>query len=124
MMMDDSLYKSDQQNTNSENTTTFIARLDSLNEVKWIKKMKGSSSNFGYCISETDDQHLYVFGYFIDTLGLDNYKITSQEHGSFYLAKLNKNGEASWLVPICLPTDSISQGITAVLDSNGILKYY
>ena len=124
MIIDEPPYKSEVQNTYGKNSKTFIARLDPSKEVKWIKKTKGSGTNFGYCIGETEDQYLYVFGYFQDTLGLDNYKITSQEHGSFYLTKLNKNGEVSWLIPINLPADSISQGITAVLDSNGILKYY
>jgi hypothetical protein len=118
------LSESDSEKINRGNARSFIARLDTTKEIKWTKQMKGSGTNSGYCIAQVNDQFLYVFGYFEGTLVLDTTKITSQEHGSFYLAKLDKSGQTIWLQKILLPADSLSQGITTVLDSNGNLKYY
>jgi hypothetical protein len=124
MMIKDSLSSVNRESDTGGKSRAFIARLNSSKEIQWIKQLQGSGTNSGYCISQVDDQFLYVFGYFRDTLKLDNYTITAQEHGSFYLAKLNESGESYWLKKIYLPTDSLSQGITTVIDSNGDLKYY
>ncbi len=104
--------------------TTFVARLDTLNKPAWIKKFKGSALNSGYCITEAGDDFLYVFGYFKDTLSIDTFRITSQDEGSFYLAKLDISGNAHWLRNILLPADSAIQGITVVFSTDGELKYY
>jgi hypothetical protein len=120
----DKLAESAVSKVDKENAMTFIARLDSAKNIKWLKRLQGTGTNFGYCISQTTDQFLYVFGYFEDTLALDNYKISAQDGGSFYLAKLNELGQSIWLEKILLPVDSLSRGLTAVLDSNGKLKYY
>lgn len=104
--------------------TTFVAGLDTLNKPLWIKTFKGSATNTGYCITKSEEDYLYVFGYFKDTLAVDTCKIISQGTGSFYLAKLDLSGNAYWLRNIRLPADSSSQGITAVFSAAGELKYY
>jgi hypothetical protein len=124
MIINDKLTYSENAKINVGNSTSFVARLDSVKEIQWVKQFRGSGTNFGYCISEVNDQFLYVFGYFEDTLILDNFKIEAQEQGSYYLAKLNKTGKPYWLKKIYLPIDSLSQGLTMVFDSNGNLKYY
>lgn len=108
----------------SGSITTFVASRDTLNRPQWIKKFKGSASNSGYCIAESGNDFLYVFGYFKDTLAVDTFRITSQKEGSFYLAKFDLSGNAHWLRNIHLPGDSSSQGITTVFSAEGEMKYY
>jgi hypothetical protein len=124
MVINDSLLKNEIQNTYGRHENTFIARLDATKEIKWEKQFQGSDTNFGYCISEVNDQLLYVFGYFENTLSFDDYEITENNNGSFFIAKLDKSGDRIWLKPIVIPSDSLSQGITVVLDSNGNIEYY
>ncbi len=108
----------------SGNSTTFIAKFDPMNEIQWIKTFQGSGANYGYCISESSNQFLYVFGYFEDSISLDEHEIATGDNGSFYLAKLDLSGKAYWLKCIQFPYDTLSQGITTVIDTAGNKKYY
>ncbi len=124
IMKTDKLSVDEKSDGNVENASAFIAHLDPVEEIQWLKRLIGSGPNFGYCISEVNEQFLYAFGYFEDTLILDGYRITSQEQGDFYLAKLDKSGKTYWLQKILVPADSLAKGITTVVDPNGNIKYY
>lgn len=112
------------EKTKERNSNTFIARLNPIEEIIWLKQLEGSSPNYGYCISKFSEKFVYVFGYFMDTILIDNLKLSAQTGGNFYLAKLDFNGKAEWLQSINIPTDSLSQGLTVVIDSAGSIRYY
>ena len=124
VVTNDTLLQGDQVITGPEKTTTFIARLNSKQEIHWIKQLDGCGSNSGYCISEFNDEFLYVFGYFKDTISLDDYMITADGDGSFYLAKLDRSGNTHWLQSIQIPDDTLFQVLNVVFDTDGSLKYY
>jgi len=124
MISESSKSEAEDSLSGSGSTTTFVARRDTLNRAQWIKIFKGSAVNSGYCIAESGDDYLYVFGFFKDTLSVDTFRITSHEEGSFYLAKFDHSGNAHWLRNIYLPQDSSSQGITTVFSAEGEMKYY
>jgi hypothetical protein len=125
MMHEDSLSSEHTVKATSGKVNTFVARLNAKEEIEWIRQIQGSEENSGYCISLMNGENIYLFGYFRDTLKFDDFSIRSQENGSFYLARINVLGAAVWLRRIDIPKmDSLTMGITVVLDSVGDLKYY
>lgn len=103
---------------------SFVAKLNSPEEIQWEKNIIGEGRNYGYCISVFNDRYLYVFGYFENSITIDNQTISSKNGSDFFLAQLDLSGNLLWLKSIETPHDSASQGLTVVLDQEGSMKYY
>ena len=125
IMKEDSSGLNSGDNNTISKTSSFVALFNAADEIEWIRQIGGSGENYGYAVFPADQQNFYLFGYFRDSLKLDHFTIRAQDSGSFYLARMRITGETGWLRKINLPhLDPLISGITVVLDSAGVLRYY
>jgi len=76
----------------------FLAKYSSGGSFLWIKTtgMKGQSNAKGIAIS--DGKHIYLTGYFTDSVSFDNTILTSSGSDNIFLAKYDLDGAIQWAV--------------------------
>ena len=73
----------------------YITRMDSLGRIKWIKDIKGDSSDAVLGISIDSMSNIYITGYFQDSISI-NGTIMVNDARDLLLVKLNANGNLIW----------------------------
>jgi len=84
--------------TSSGNYSCYLAKYDSSGNVKWavsaVSSVTGGSVGYNVC---TDIYgNVYVIGYFLDTLSLGSYTLTSAGNVDIFLAKYDLSGNVLW----------------------------
>jgi hypothetical protein len=107
--------------TSSGGRDIFIQKLDVDGNFIWVKKMGGSSDDFGYSIDTDAQGNVYSTGEFSSTAdfnpGTATLNLTSAGFSDIYYQKLDENGNFIWAVKIGGISIEIGQSITT--DANG-----
>lgn len=100
----------------------FVARLSTLGEVKWAKRLGGPGFQAAVAIG-VSGAHVHVGGRFTGSLGIDDFRIeqisTTGENG--YVASLDyANGEPVALVRVASITGFVTAPALAVLNNGNV----
>jgi hypothetical protein len=102
--------------TSSGGRDIFIQKLDVDGNFIWVKKMGGSSDDFGYSIDTDAQGNVYSTGEFSSTAdfnpGTATLNLTSAGFSDIYYQKLDENGNFIWAVKIGGISIEIGQSIT------------
>jgi hypothetical protein len=94
----------------------FIQKLDVDGNFIWVKKMGGTSDDFGYSIDTDAQGNVYSTGEFSSTAdfnpGTATLNLTSSGFSDIYYQKLDENGNFIWAVKIGGISIEIGQAIT------------
>jgi len=78
-----------QTNVRCQFGDTYIARMSNTGELLWIKNTLGTNLNSGLGIAADSSGHIYVTGYFTDSLYLQNVAIDGRGGNDAFLFRLN-----------------------------------
>lgn len=84
------------QLTNSGMYDGVIVRLDSSGKVKWYRKIGGKGNEYVIAMQKDEYNHLYLTGYFSDTLIADIDTLYNAVR-DYFLLKLDQNGNSIWI---------------------------
>jgi hypothetical protein len=78
----------------------FILQIDLNGNIKWAKKIGGTSRCYGNSITSDSKGELISTGYFQGTADFDpgilNYNLTTNGYDDIFISKLDSNGNFSW----------------------------
>ncbi|MDJ1485636.1 SBBP repeat-containing protein [Cytophagaceae bacterium YF14B1] len=74
-------------------TDVFVARLDNLGSVQWVKQMGESGNDSGCGIAVDGLGNIFVAGFFVGSVTLDNLTYTSYGGKEGFVIKMNADGE-------------------------------
>jgi hypothetical protein len=82
----------------SSGKRTFVQKLDNNANFVWAKQIQSSTVNVGNAIHVTDDQDIYLSGYFVETAdfdpGVSEFNLTSTNMtGDVYVLRLDAIGD-------------------------------
>lgn len=107
--------------TSAGGTDCFIQKVNSEGNLIWVKRLGGSSEDVGYGISCDDQGHIYITGYFSDTVdfdgGVNTSNLTSIGYYDGYILKLDSNGNFNWVKQI--PGSNTANGWSISIDELG-----
>jgi hypothetical protein len=99
----------------------FVQKLDADGNFIWVKKMGGSSDDFGYAIDTDAQGNVYSTGEFSSTAdfnpGTATLNLTSSGSSDIYYQKLDGNGNFIWAVKIGANSTDLGQSLT--IDASG-----
>lgn len=102
--------------TSSGGRDIFIQKLDVDGNFIWVKKMGGTSDDFGYAIDTDALGNVYSTGEFSLTAdfnpGTATLNLTSAGFSDIYYQKLDENGNFIWAVKIGANSIDLGQSIT------------
>jgi hypothetical protein len=102
--------------TSSGGRDIFVQKLDVDGNFIWVKKMGGSSDDFGYAIDTDAQGNVYSTGEFTSTAdfnpGPATLNLTSAGFSDIYYQKLDENGNFIWAVKIGANSIDLGQSIT------------
>jgi len=99
------------------NINGFLARLDSMGQVKWIHIFSGPGINGGAGLEVDGSSNIYVTGGFQDSIQLGSLKLYDSGN-DFYLSKFDENGNVIWGVQANCD-GNIATGSDIILDFDG-----
>ncbi|MDJ1506873.1 SBBP repeat-containing protein [Xanthocytophaga agilis] len=79
--------------TSHGGTDIFVAKLDDLGSVQWVKQMGDSGNDSGCGIAVDGLGNIFVAGFFVESATLGNLTYTSYGGKEGFLVKLNADGE-------------------------------
>ena len=93
----------------------YLARMDSMGNVRWVKKTGGKGEAAFYDLVVDSYGNIYTAGYFRDTISIDSLVLSNPEE-DLLLCKFDENGNLLWakqgfstgeteLIDICLISD-------------------
>ncbi|MCX6304368.1 MAG: T9SS type A sorting domain-containing protein [Bacteroidetes bacterium] len=74
----------------------FIAKLDTIGTIIWVKTMGGKQKDMGGTIGMDVSGNIYTTGTFQDTAFFDNLRLIHTPKSDWYIAKYDNNGIALW----------------------------
>jgi hypothetical protein len=110
---------------NCGNADAFVAKIDSLGIIHWVKGIGHSGNDIGNAIIVDNDEKVYVSGTFQDSLTIDSQQLLSYSTYNNYLIQLDSSGQLLWHNTISTATANNIQDIE--LDANGdiyLLGYF
>jgi len=91
-------------NLNASNRDVFVIKFDLTGEMTWVKKMGGTSENYGTYLDLDAAGNVYISGYFYSTADFDpgpgTFNLTSASPQDMFITKLNTAGELDWVKQI------------------------
>ena len=90
----------------------FTAKIDENGNWQWVTQAGGNSSDKGYGISVDNNGNSYVTGTFMDTATFGAYSLANNGANDIFVAKLDVNGNISWVTNAGGSYDEIGYGIT------------
>ncbi len=95
----------------------FLARLDSIGQVKWIHTFSGPGINEGAGLKVDASSNIYVTGGFQDSIQLGSLKLYDTGK-DFFLSKFDENGNNIWGVQANCD-GNYAAGLDVVMDFDG-----
>lgn len=110
---------------NCGNADAFVAKIDSLGIIHWVKGIGHSGNDIGNVIIVDNNEKVYVSGTFQDSLTIDSQQLLSYSTYNNFLIQLNGAGQLLWHNTISTATANNIQDIE--IDENGdiyLLGYF
>lgn len=110
---------------NRGSADAFVAKIDSLGTIQWVKGFGHSGNDIGNAIIVDKDEKVYVSGTFGDSLNIDGQQLLSYSNYNNFLIQLDNSGQLSWHNTISTAITNNIQDIE--LDANGdiyLLGYF
>lgn len=86
--------------TSTGSNDIFIAKLNPLGELIWVKQFKGNQNDYVFDIEIDDSNYVYTTGKFEGTVDFDpsnnSYKLTSSGLFDAFITKMDSNGNLVW----------------------------
>jgi len=73
----------------------YLARMDSMGNVRWVKKTGGIGEAAFYDLAVDSYGNIYAGGYFRDTISIDSFTLANPER-DMLLCKFDENGHLLW----------------------------
>ncbi|MBW6482001.1 MAG: SBBP repeat-containing protein [Vicingaceae bacterium] len=84
-------------NTNPVNSNDiFVAKLDTLGNVIWLKNGINPSGDFGTAVNVDNNGNVYALGNFASEITFDSFVLNSNGEGDLFLVKYNPSGQVLW----------------------------
>lgn len=85
--------------SNEQTSDLFLMKYDASGIVQWAFALGGSEDDYGTALCTDDQGNIYLAGsFYSDSLHLGSYTLPNPTGSSFFLAKLDANGVAQWVI--------------------------